>query len=71
MQLWPVEHFCTHFFSRSVLIWKKSEDKLHFSEVTSYKIHILVFTKKKLKMYWVCKYVFTFWYQGIPDTRLF
>ena len=27
MQLWPVEHFRPHFFSRSALIWKKSEDK--------------------------------------------
>ena len=26
MQLWPVEHFFSHFFSRSVLIWKKSEE---------------------------------------------
>ena len=48
MQLWPVEHFWLTFFSRSALIWKKSDPKvfnwseLHLSEVTSYKIHILV-----------------------------
>ena len=27
MNLWPVEHFCPPFFSRSVLIWKKTGDK--------------------------------------------
>ena len=44
MQLWPVEHFWLTFFQ----IWKKSEPKvfnwseLRLSDVTSYKIHILV-----------------------------
>ena len=27
MNLWPVEHFCPQFFSRSVLTWKKTGDK--------------------------------------------
>ena len=27
MNLWPVEHFCPPFFSRSALIWKKTGDK--------------------------------------------
>ena len=52
MKLWPVEHFCPHFFSGSALIstdLEKSEDKIvqlvRVSFVpkylTSYKIHIL------------------------------
>ena len=47
LQLVISEHFFPHFLSRSVLIWKKSEDKsvhqseVHISEVTSYKIHTL------------------------------
>ena len=27
MNLWPVEHFCPPFFSRSALIWKKTGNK--------------------------------------------
>ena len=27
MNLWPVEHFCAPFFSRSLLIWKITGDK--------------------------------------------
>ena len=52
MKLWPVEHFCPHFFSRSALISTDLEKKwgqkcstgqsFICTEVTSYKIHILV-----------------------------
>ena len=45
MNLWPVEHFFPHFLSRSVLKWgKKCSTGRRFicSELTSYKIHILV-----------------------------
>ena len=52
MQLWPVEHFFPHFFSRSVLISADLEKKwgqkcstgqrFICTEVTSYRIHILV-----------------------------
>ena len=48
MKLWPVEHFYPHFFSRSVLISADLEKKcltgqrFLCTEVSSYKIHILV-----------------------------
>ena len=37
MNLWPVEHFCPPFFSRSALNWSE----VHFYRTTSYKIHTL------------------------------
>ena len=52
MNLWPVEHFCPPFFSRSVLISADLEknggqkcstgQRFIFTEATFYKIHILV-----------------------------
>ena len=46
MNLWPVEHVCPHFFSRSALIWKKKvrtkvRGSFVLNKVTSYKIPIL------------------------------
>ena len=38
MQLWPVEHFFLHKTVPVVLYY----EGVHFSEVTSYKIHTLV-----------------------------
>ena len=42
MQLWPVEHFFLH---KKVPVFNWSE--LHFSEVTSYKIHTLIFNSSE------------------------
>ena len=37
MNLWPVEPFCPHFFSRSVLIWKKVRTNgFNWSEIHLY-----------------------------------
>ena len=44
MNLWPVEHFCPHFFFQISTDLEKSEDKSQrfiCIEVTSYKIHTL------------------------------
>ena len=55
--LTAVEHFCSHFFSRSALIWTKSEEKkcstgqrFIFIKVTPYKIHTLIASKKCMTM---------------------
>ena len=42
MNLWPVEHYCPHLFSRSALIWTKSEEKVfNWSEVHFYRSSFL------------------------------
>ena len=47
MDLWPVEHFCPHFFPDSTDLEKKwgqkgsTGQRFICSELTSYKIHIL------------------------------
>ena len=46
MNLWPVQHFCLHFFSRSALIWcwsgKKVKTKVfNWSEVHLYQSNFL------------------------------
>ena len=43
MSLWPVEHFCPQFFSRSA-----TGQMFIFIEVTFYKIHILVELQSRL-----------------------
>ena len=56
-------------FSRSALIWKKSEQKVfnwsefHFSEVTSYKIHTL----EKLMTYKMTKKSRQKWFQKVIE----
>ena len=52
MQLWIVEHFFLHkkvHVVRYLLVKKKvfNYSELHFSEVTSYKIHTLAILKMK------------------------
>ena len=64
MKLWSVEHFCPHFFSRSALISTDLEKKwgqkcstgqsFICTEVTSYKIHILVYDS------WIFHYLFKY-----------
>ena len=61
-----------HFFSRSVLIWKKSESKVfnwsefHFSEVTSYKIHTLIYDDFTI-LYVYCTMCVYFEHHSIAD----
>ena len=69
MNLWPVEHFCPPFFSRSALISTDLEknggqkcstgQRFIFTEVTFYKIYILVSTYYLLYLltyyYWKLK----------------